>query len=162
MSPVLPEVCHRTRQQVSLRLDSELSELEEALVASHLARCATCNAFADDLEAFTGALRAAPPAESSVSFKLPRRSSRVGAVAYAGSAAAAAITVAVALSGVMGFHSSPTRISAFELRTARAQMSVQEQRLQALQGTISQRVRRTPPGLEAAETTTLDGSQSAK
>ena len=37
MSPILPEVCHRTRQQVSLRLDSELSELEEALVAAHLA-----------------------------------------------------------------------------------------------------------------------------
>ena len=73
MSPILPEVCNRTRMQASLRLDSELSELEEALMAAHLARCAACRSFAGDLETLTGTLRTAPLVEPSVRFQLPHR-----------------------------------------------------------------------------------------
>jgi len=151
---ILSEVCHRTRQHVSLRLDSELSELEQALMAAHLARCTSCRAFADDLEGLTETLRAAPLAEPSVQFQLPRRPARFG-VAQAGSAAAAAITVAVALVGIVGLRSSPARISAVEVQSAQERISVKEQLFQALDGADAKPVLQTPPGVEAAEQTTL-------
>jgi len=167
MSPTLPEVCHRTRQHVSLRLDTELSELEEALVAAHLRRCEACWAFAVDLEAFTGTLRAAPLAEPSVQFQLPRRPARIG-VARAGTAATAAvsavavaITAAIAVGGVVGLHSSPSRISAFDVQTARERISFKEQQLAAVESTEVGPARQTPFGLQAAEGTTLDPSRGA-
>ena len=164
MSPTLPEVCHRTRQHVSLRLDTELSELEEALVAAHLRRCEVCCAFAVDLEAFTETLRAAPLAEPSVQFQLPRRPARIG-VARAGTAAvsavAVAITAAIAVGGVVGLHSSPSRISAFDVQTARERISFKEQQLAAVESTEVGPARQTPFGLQAAEGTTLDPSRGA-
>lgn len=134
MSPILPEVCHRTRQQVSLHLDSELSELEDALMAAHLARCAACRSFAKDLETLTETLRAAPLAEQSVRFQLPRRPSRIG-VARAGTAAAAAITAAIVVGGFVGIDSSRPQISASDIQNARERMILNEQRTQALEGT---------------------------
>jgi predicted anti-sigma-YlaC factor YlaD len=41
-------------------LDGELSQLEQRMVASHLARCADCRAFEDDVREFTTEMRAAP------------------------------------------------------------------------------------------------------
>jgi anti-sigma factor RsiW len=52
--------CDRFREQVSLSLDGELSQLERRMLDAHLARCASCSAFADDVRAFTEDLRAAP------------------------------------------------------------------------------------------------------
>jgi hypothetical protein len=156
VSPILPEVCHRTRQEVSLRLDSESSEFEEALVASHLARCEACRAFADDLEAFTETLRTASLEEPSVSFELPRRLTRFR-VAHVGTAVAAAVTVAVAL---VGFHSSPSRIASSDIESARNRISIKERQLEALDGAASA-ARQTPRGLEAARRTALGNSQSA-
>ena len=56
--PSLP--CERAREWASLRLDGELSQLESAMLESHLARCAACHAVVSRTEAFTTALRAAP------------------------------------------------------------------------------------------------------
>ncbi len=113
-----------------------------------------------DLEALTETLRSAPLAEPSVHFELPRRPARVG-VAHAGSAAAVAITVAIALGGVVGLHSSPTRISAFDVQTARERISAKEQLLQALESPKAQPAPQSRRGLEAAEQTTLDSNQDA-
>ncbi|MCS7006424.1 MAG: zf-HC2 domain-containing protein [Thermoleophilia bacterium] len=55
-------ICARTREHVSLALDGELSELEWRLLEAHLARCATCAAYAREVVAFTEQLRASPPA----------------------------------------------------------------------------------------------------
>jgi predicted anti-sigma-YlaC factor YlaD len=52
-------LCERARFWASLRLDSELSELEAALLDSHLARCAACQAVAEGFGASTRALRSA-------------------------------------------------------------------------------------------------------
>jgi predicted anti-sigma-YlaC factor YlaD len=52
--------CTRVREQVSLRLDGELSELEERMVDSHLARCEQCEAYSASVVEFTSALRDAP------------------------------------------------------------------------------------------------------
>jgi anti-sigma factor RsiW len=50
-------LCERARFWASLRLDGELSELEAALLDSHLARCAACRAIAEGFDASTSALR---------------------------------------------------------------------------------------------------------
>jgi predicted anti-sigma-YlaC factor YlaD len=61
MTVVRPSgVCSRIREQVSLQLDGELSQLERRMLASHLGRCADCRAFADDVMSFTDKLRHAP------------------------------------------------------------------------------------------------------
>src|SRR6185312_8453462 len=52
--------CERARQWASLRIDGELSELEDALLEKHLEGCASCSAFAIRLAATTEAVRAAP------------------------------------------------------------------------------------------------------
>jgi predicted anti-sigma-YlaC factor YlaD len=52
--------CDRFREQVSLSLDGELSQLEHRMLDAHLARCPSCSAFADDVRSFTDDLRAAP------------------------------------------------------------------------------------------------------
>jgi len=160
MSTTLPEICHRTRQHVSLRLDTEISELEEALVAAHLRRCSECWAFAVDLEAITETLRTAPLAEPSVRFQLPRRPSRFG-VARAGTAAAAAITAAIAVGGVVGFHPSPPHISASDIQIARDQMILKERLMQELDSPTARPAQQIPRGLEAAKNATLDPMRGA-
>jgi ABC-type glutathione transport system ATPase component len=52
--------CERARQWASLRIDGELSELEDALLEKHLEGCASCSAFAVRLAATTEAVRAVP------------------------------------------------------------------------------------------------------
>lgn len=52
--------CERARQWASLRVDGELSELEDALLEKHLEGCASCSAFAVRLAGTTEAVRAAP------------------------------------------------------------------------------------------------------
>ena len=52
--------CTRVREQVSLRLDGELSELEQRMLDAHLARCQQCRAYSASVVEFTSALRAAP------------------------------------------------------------------------------------------------------
>jgi hypothetical protein len=48
------------REQVSLLLDGELSELEERMLESHVARCRQCAEFRAGVTSFTEALRDAP------------------------------------------------------------------------------------------------------
>ena len=52
--------CDRTRAQVSLALDGELSQVERALLRAHVGRCTDCAAYARDLDGLTQELRAAP------------------------------------------------------------------------------------------------------
>jgi hypothetical protein len=86
--------CERAREWSSLRLDGELSELEEALLERHLEACALCAAFDAGLRTSTGLIRTAPLARPSRGFEVPAakrtrlRSSRLLAVAGVLSAAA--------------------------------------------------------------------------
>jgi len=52
--------CDRVRASVSLRLDSETSQLEQRMLEAHLAHCEDCRVYADDLDVFTEMLRTAP------------------------------------------------------------------------------------------------------
>ena len=55
-----PVVCERVREQASLEVDGELSQLERAMLAAHVARCAECRAYRSELQGLTRALRSAP------------------------------------------------------------------------------------------------------
>jgi predicted anti-sigma-YlaC factor YlaD len=57
MGAVLSAECERARAWVSLELDSELSEVEEALLRAHVGRCAACAAFARDVDGLTQEIR---------------------------------------------------------------------------------------------------------
>ena len=161
VSPILPEVCNRTRMQASLRLDSELSELEEALMAAHLARCPTCCSFADDLETLTDTLRTTPLDEPSVQFQVPRRRLRFG-IAQAGTAAAATITAAIALGGFVGLDSAPTPISAADVQSAHERMFLKEQLMQDMDTALVPLKKRVPRGIEAARDATVSATRSPR
>ena len=86
--------CERARQWASLRIDGELSELEEALLEKHLEGCASCSTFAARLAETTEAVRAVPLERPQIEyprferqvFRLPVRR-RVAIVAVAAAAA---------------------------------------------------------------------------
>jgi anti-sigma factor RsiW len=63
MSVAYPQtVCTRVREQVSLELDGELSQLEQRMLATHLERCPRCAAYAADVRDLTERIRNAPQA----------------------------------------------------------------------------------------------------
>jgi predicted anti-sigma-YlaC factor YlaD len=55
-----PRNCDRARAWVSLRLDDEISELEEALLEAHLRTCPACREFEDTVRGAVLMLRAQP------------------------------------------------------------------------------------------------------
>jgi predicted anti-sigma-YlaC factor YlaD len=95
---------------VSLDLDDELSQLERAMVESHLRRCAACRSFRDDLASFTQEIRDAPLEEfPGQPFVVPRRLRvRTDALAVASVAASLAVAVGLALN-IGGFGSDSSR-----------------------------------------------------
>src|SRR5215210_1148036 len=65
MRAIMPADCARASEQLSLRLDSELSEFERVLLEAHLARCANCRAFAESVTGLTMAIRNVPAEQPS-------------------------------------------------------------------------------------------------
>jgi len=110
--------CDRAREAVSLRLDSELSQLEEVLLERHLGRCAACAAYAAETAAITGELRRAPLVALERPIDLPRRR-RAGHVfrggAWAG-AAAVAVTALGAMLTLPAQHEAPTTSTGYMAR----------------------------------------------
>ena len=53
-----PAICERARAWVSLRLDGELSEFEDALLTAHLGRCDACSDYEGSVHGAVQALRA--------------------------------------------------------------------------------------------------------
>ena len=63
MSAAYPQtVCSRVREQVSLELDGELSQLEQRMLGAHLERCGSCATYAADVRDVTERIRTAPHA----------------------------------------------------------------------------------------------------
>ena len=99
--------CERTRFLAALAPDQTLSETEERMLARHLERCPACSSFASSVAAFTGELRAAPPAEPeggarTVVVSRPRRSRiavKLPLVALTAAAAGVLMTAVVLHSG---------------------------------------------------------------
>jgi len=89
--PVPHSECLEAREAVSLRLDGELSELEDARLNAHLRECAACSVYALQLSAIAESLRSAELEQPQLDLTLPRRRALPGIRV----AAAAAVVVAV-------------------------------------------------------------------
>jgi predicted anti-sigma-YlaC factor YlaD len=94
-------VCRQGREFISLRLDDELSELEQARLDSHLRVCQDCRAYEADLVGATRMLRAAALEPVERPFALPQRR-RLPLRSLQVSAAAALVVVAAALGTLLG------------------------------------------------------------
>jgi ferric-dicitrate binding protein FerR (iron transport regulator) len=92
--------CERARQWASLRVDGELSELEDALLEKHLEGCASCDAFAARLAATTEAVRAAPLERPEISY--PRFERPVIRLPVGKRVAIVAVAAAAALGAFVG------------------------------------------------------------
>ena len=119
----LAQQCETARQCVSLRLDGELSELEEAMLRRHVAGCADCRTFEEATESFTTRLRSAP-LEAPAPVFAPQlqaggRRRFIGVGAFAAALAAAA---AVLFAPGLGSSPSPSQLS--ELGSGTADVSL--------------------------------------
>jgi hypothetical protein len=92
--------CERARQWASLRVDGELSELEDALLEQHLEGCASCTAFAVRLAATTEAMRAVPLERPEISY--PRFERPVIRLPVGRRVAIVAVAAAAALGAFVG------------------------------------------------------------
>ena len=91
---------------VSLALDGELSELEEAALRVHVGSCAACAGFELDVIALTKELRSAPLVRPAAEVIAPLRRRRAAVRVLQLSAAAAAVVVAAGLGTLAGSLSS--------------------------------------------------------
>ena len=164
MRSILPADCARACQQLSLRLDSELSEFELVLLEAHLRRCADCRAFGESITGLTNALRTGPVEQPSVSFQPPRTRTRFDTVltgALRAGSAAAAIAV-VALTGLIAFNGSTSTVPAANLTQIRGVLDLHERQLQALDGFAQASRPEVPRGLAAAERVVLRSTRSSR
>jgi anti-sigma factor RsiW len=88
-----PHMCERVREQLSLALDGELSQLEHAHLDGHLAKCASCRAFGAELGAATRVIRTTPLEELSFPISVPA-SRRIARRVFQATAAAAVVLAA--------------------------------------------------------------------
>ena len=95
------------RAYVSLEVDSELAELEQAMLEAHLAQCADCSAYRADVHGFTRQLRAAPLERLERRLALPRVRSRDPLRVLQATAAAAAVAAAFLIVTAVGTRSEP-------------------------------------------------------
>jgi predicted anti-sigma-YlaC factor YlaD len=104
--------CERARAWASLRLDGELSELEQALLTAHVSRCEACREYEERVSAAVLVLRSQPlePVEHPVAVSARRRArvrplglARVAAVA----AAVFGVTTVLGTESPKGPSSSP-------------------------------------------------------
>lgn len=154
---ILPTQCTEACQQLSLRVDSELSEFENLLLEAHLAACADCRAFGESITDFTAALRTVPAEQPTVPFQLPRRHSGVQALLASSfrPASAAAAVALVALSGLATLHatrgSTNAAVQSADRGEAQLVLELHERQLQHLDNLGKTRRLVVPHGLAAAE-----------
>jgi predicted anti-sigma-YlaC factor YlaD len=149
---ILPADCGRACQQLSLRLDSELSEFDSVLLEAHLARCAGCREFGQSIAGLTDTLRSVPAEEPRVSVQVTRGWRRKNMLSRSVRAASAVAAVAlVAVGGLVALERSPNKTPGLDLQTARLVMDVHETQLQRLDKFGETPTREIPPGLAAAE-----------
>jgi anti-sigma factor RsiW len=128
-SKLCPPACERARTQLSAEADGELSELEGAELARHLAACGSCRAYQAEVDGFTGALRAAPLDAPDFPIFVPKRRVVIAARMQVGAAAAAVLAV-VALAAVRSSgHELATGLVSASTRPAYLDSASYEQRL---------------------------------
>jgi anti-sigma factor RsiW len=105
LTPVPPSDCQRAREDVSARLDGELSEIGSARLSAHLRECDACASYALEVSAVSTRLRMAPLEQPGIAVSLPSRRRRPGLQI---AAAAAAVLVAAASSLALGHALRPS------------------------------------------------------
>jgi ferric-dicitrate binding protein FerR (iron transport regulator) len=101
-------LCDRAREWSSLRVDGELSRLEEELFERHLELCADCRAFEADVRWATDVLRLAPQERPTRRVTLPARpAGRVTRRRLTAVAAAAALALGALVGALVERPSSP-------------------------------------------------------
>jgi predicted anti-sigma-YlaC factor YlaD len=128
--PTASDECAAAGEAISLRVDSELSPVQEVLLEAHLARCADCRAKSESVVGLTKAIRSAPLVEPSTHFQLPARSGARARVLRMVPATAA--VAAVVLSGLLSLHLTATRGSTASMGSIRHLMGFKEQMLEQL------------------------------
>jgi len=105
--------CERAHSLVSLSLDGELTEVEQAALRAHVGRCRACAGFARDVDALTRELRTAPLARPAAAVS-PRRRRAAGMHSHRVLAAAAVACAAGlgSLAGSLDSRPSPGFLSA--------------------------------------------------
>ncbi len=101
-------LCERMRAYVSLEVDGELADLEQAMLEAHVAQCATCSAYRADVHGFTRELRSAPHERLERRVALPRVRSRIPLRALQAAAAAASVAAAFVVVTAVGTRSEPS------------------------------------------------------
>jgi predicted anti-sigma-YlaC factor YlaD len=90
----LTNACRTAREQISLHLDGELSELEQVALNAHLAACVRCRTYGASVADVSAQLRLAPAVQPEFPVVLPHRA-RIRMPLRTAQAAAAAVVVAV-------------------------------------------------------------------
>jgi anti-sigma factor RsiW len=108
--------CERIRGYAAWSVDGELSEVEAAALAAHLATCSACNAYAAGLEQAAQLVRQTPPEQLEFPIVLPSRRLRFARTIQVGAAAAAVATV-VGLSATVPFSAPAHRSAASNARS---------------------------------------------
>ncbi len=102
-------LCDRAREWTSLRLDGELSPLEEELLDRHLELCDECRAFEYDVRWATDVLRLTPQERPAKRLTIPTASKpRVSARRVTAVAAAAALAIGALVGSLVERPSSTT------------------------------------------------------
>jgi ferric-dicitrate binding protein FerR (iron transport regulator) len=127
--------CERAQQWISLELDGELSQLEQAALARHLDGCASCREVSAEIGGFTRLIRAAPllALEHPLIVELPRRARVRAARRAVVSLAFAGLMGAAVLAGFLVPTSRTTPPSALSFRSAKEQQRfahIEAQRLE--------------------------------
>lgn len=107
MGYLRPIECERTRNAMSARLDAELSPFEEMLLAAHVARCAPCRSFLEQIAGITTTVRETPLERLRIPVALP--AARAARWATARRVASASAVAAVLLLALVGFAMAPDR-----------------------------------------------------
>ena len=110
MTGVFDQGCERAQAWASLELDGELSQLERALLATHVRRCEACAETVAGMRTLTHALRNAPlePLDRPVAAITAARSRRARPLAVRLALAAALAAVAAGLGVLAGTLGSPS------------------------------------------------------
>ncbi len=108
MGAVQSVECERARAWVSLGLDSELSDVEGALLRAHVGRCAVCADFARDVGGLTQEIRTAWPQRPAVMRVSSHRRRAATRRLQLGAAAAAVVAIAAGFGSLAGSLTSPS------------------------------------------------------
>jgi hypothetical protein len=107
-----PSRCERARAWAALAPDGELAMLESRLLEAHLAHCAGCRSFAEQVTGIAAELRAAAVERSSRRVVLPaapaRRSAPARVRSVASVAAVAAMALGIAMRAPLGDPERPS------------------------------------------------------